>query len=371
MFLYSLIKERPIEVLADAAYSPYYQRFGYDSEIRYQIDRDRTLALVEGESELIELQAKHQDIYTQSETPTVVDYKNLMLAKALEASLVNTQYSNRAKTSLVKHSSKVWNTYSFDDLWGYVDQLTQVRYPYYWSTLGTPAYYFYYSKASAVNSDNSTLDLLKMLYIHFWVTFASSTKRTPKDRLERVLKSLKLTPEFLAELQGYHERNYDEYYARRNLITKLTDLKHTLLLSEYDDLYWAPILRDARPEFLEAFSQVTKAVLSMAKPGGFYLITQFLIVEAYTKIAEILDSLPLPLHTSSLSLFLNAFNLELDVKYQVAEYFTLIKDSLAIQTWFQSTPTDTFIQQSLETWLRASTRRTVPLTSEYRLTVFD
>jgi hypothetical protein len=291
-----------------------------------------------------------------------------MLAKAIEASLYNTQFVNGVNGELTWHAKKTWNYYSYNDIWEYIMPGEIVDYPYLWAGLGCPAYYFYYSKP---NPEEGLIRSYERLLTFFWATFACShNTQTPRQRLQYLIDSIGLTSVFLKELNLYNDRLVPTAYMKRNNLPKLTQLKPALLLNQYESEYFAIVLEDVESDFKDQFSKATKAILSMAKPGGLSYIAQFFIVEAYLKIAKLL-TLDRSYGQLPLTTYLNLNTLDVISNCQaVVRLLSLANDAYTILNWYDNKKNE-FLEKNLLLWLANTPDQTLAYDSEYRLTNFD
>lgn len=363
---FTKISERPLYSMAALPVSPFAQRVGYRNQERFKTDRNRTIALTFGELELIKL----KDLYLQGEQSnnniSVGAYRDLMIAKAIEASLVNAQFVDKEESPLTNHADKVWSYYSYDDIWDYIEPGQDVKYPSLWSGLGTPAYYFYYSEP---NLQDGIITCYERLITFFWATLGMSAKRTPKDRLNLLIEAIGLNELFLERLGLLTKQIDKEYFLRRNNIQVPTELKEALLLGQYSNDYFALLLENADSELKDEFSKITRAIYSIAKPAGFYYIAQFFIVEAYIRIARLLE---VDTYTARMSLteFLSIKDYSIKaVHISIAEWLSTANDAYLILNWYTNKE-DTFLRSNLIFWLTALEDQKLSYSSEYRLTDF-
>ncbi len=362
---FTTITERPLYNMAALPVSPFAQRVGYRNQDRFKSDRNRTIAITLGQLELIKLKEQYQQSY-QGNNTVVGAYRDLMLAKAIEASLVNVQFRDKDQTQLTDHADKVWSYYSYDDIWDYVEPNQDVNYPNLWAGLGTPAYYFYYSQP---NVQEGLITCYEKLFTFFWATLGMSAMRSPKDRLNRLITATGLNDLFLDRLDRLNKQIDKTYFLRRNNIAKPVELKEALLLGHYSNDYFAVLLEDAEPELKDEFSRITQAIYSIAKPAGFYYVAQFFIIEAYIRIARLLEvdtytaRMPLSQFVAS-----KDYNAKL-IHTSIAEWLSVANDAHLIVNWYTNNE-DTFLRSNLVFWLATLEGQKLSYDSEYRLTDF-
>lgn len=349
------IKERTLSNLSGLAIDPLAQRWGYANAQRYQKERDRSLAVLKGKTNYLAL----AQTYSNSENATVIQYRDYLLTKAIQVAVENVQLNRGA---LSKHAEKVWLTYSYNDLWDYLPLNSDKTYPQYWGELGSPAYYNYYQSSSL-----NPVELLKASCIWFWAMQGQSLNVKPNQRLSNVLEGIRYTDVFEKYFTTYQSTEDELYRLRRAGLSKPTYVKQSFLLGEYDDKYWSIVLSNANEKLKDEYRRLTKSILSIARPAGFYLIAQFFKLEAYLFVIEYLSQLSKEDHKLPLSTFLE-LKKDLDIKYLIAEYFALINDAEVMQQWF-SNPVLYYVD--LKLWLTASGQTSVPVSSPYRLSSFS
>jgi hypothetical protein len=363
---FTTIQERPLYSMAGLPVSPFAQRVGYRNQTRYKTDRNRVVAITLGQLELSRLQDQYQQGYNNGFNATVGQYRDLMIAKAIEASLVNVQFTDIDSNKLTTHADKVWGYYTYDEIWDYIQPGEDIDYPALWASLGTPAYYFYYAKPDLADG---ILSCYERLITFFWATLGMSAKRTPKDRLNRLINATGLNDVFLERLSLLNKKIDKISFLRRNNISKSTGLKEDLLLGHYSSDYFAALLEDADPDLKDEFSSITKAIYSIAKPCGLYYVAQFFTVEAYIRIARLLE---LDSYTAQLPLSQFVASQEYSAKsirLSIADWLSTANDAHLILNWYTNNE-DKFLRSNLIFWLAALEDQKLSYASEYRLTDF-
>lgn len=353
------IKERSLYNLAGLPINPVAQRLGFANRDRYRAERDRSLAIIKGKTNLIRAQSEYSLSYQSTPQPLVIHYRDYLIAKAIEASLVDVQ--TLPSGTLTPHAQKVWAKYQFDDLWDYLPPNSNPTYPDYWGYLGTPANYSYYIEPTDL------IGTLKGIYVWFWASLGISIKKSPSDRLAALINYIGLDAALLEYLSNVELTDKAKYLLRRaGLFNRPTGLKQLFLLGDYDDYYFTNLLAGAPAQIQDAYQRLTNNTLSMAKPCGMRMVAQMFVVEGYMRAAELLTELPPKVHHMSLQDYLAAKE-DMDIKLLVAECFALIADAYVIQHWFSNPHPDL---SNLQLWLKSSGQSNVPKDSSYRLTVF-
>jgi hypothetical protein len=272
--------------LVDFPFAPLSLKLGFETKERYATNRDYAFSLLQGQTNLIRLIKTYSDSYNSVTEKTVLHYRDYLLSLALQETLVNTQFADGTNAKLTEQAAKVWETYSYDQLWSYLSLNTPRQVYKYAGLLGTPAFWF-----TQVDVADYPIDLILNTCSLFWSRQGVDFTELPYNRISNLLTVLN-PPKLDLELAAIAFT--PTTFSRREFINPedLQDLKYRILLGAYKESALEALVTAISPESLERITEYAQRCLSLAKPGGFLLCLQFLVVESLTLAAQLLTQLP-------------------------------------------------------------------------------
>ena len=357
--------------------SPYSQKFGYESDARYKCEQRRALVLIKQQRRIIKEATIYEQSYVASDNKTVLHFRDFLIAEAAAAFVFNTQFASSNQNILTSHATKVWSNFSFDDMWSYIppDPKLVESPPKYWGELGTLAHYSLWVDQSA-----SLPEVMQKVLKLLWGLVGSSFQKTPRERFDSLLTSLKVDREFLNSIETKATSIFSllpedsNYYvlqaARRKMLsaTNFNSLTQRVLLGEYDSNSFELLTPFLSNNEQQKLSKVLLNSLEFLKPGGINLICQALIVEAYLEAAFYLSGLEDSVLLTSLATFQNSSIYSLHT-LRIAEYLSLAYDAyyllnlLSVRQGLESKLTE--LTRQILAWLSFS-NLSVTQSSQYR-----
>jgi hypothetical protein len=350
-------------------FSPERIKAGYETSLRYDSDKSLSLSILRGQSNVIQLASEYQRSYSQASVKTVLHYRDACIVEAFNVCLRQTQLKN--PDSLTSHSKKVWNHYSFDDIWPYRSPEEKIQPLRYWGPLGTLAYYFQYSQPS------SAVTLLRTMLSNYWATLGIESL-TPSKKFTKFLQYISPDTGLFSTAQDYLKTlfsNLDDsnlsVMIKRSALTlsDCLDLKSRILSGEYSP-YLPLILSEILPSsmFLQV-QDVIANVLSVSKPSGLALVSQALVLEGYLGIIEGLMNVP-ESHLLSPLVIWKRESSQKSVHQSLALHYYLISQAYAVQAYWNmmddSSKKSQEAASQYKDWLFISGIETLDL-SEYQL----
>lgn len=376
------IEEQELSKLAGFAVNPQAQRLGYSDKKQYKLERDLSLAVIKGKSDILWLADRYAKSYRDSNTPTVNQYRDYLVSLMLVEFVKDLQYYDNSN-KLTIHTVRSWSEFGYKKLWPHVSDNNSVPSLYGWGPLGSLSFYTYYSPIKESYGEDSwdlqIIDCLRLMWLAVGERFDIEDSDTvPNERLHRVLERLGLTGDFVALIEELFSITFKETAIARRRRGEIYEdyglIKQRLIFTEYPQDLYQDMLLLAPDKLKEDFTRFNNRVLSVAKPAGMRLILQGIVVESLLKSIRLLTDLADIWKNQPLVSYLrfNAYT-EFgadDIRKQIAKNWIMLSDAKYLQRLFNEPPLPYKEDKNVYLW-----RATVPdldtsLSAHYRLTSF-
>jgi hypothetical protein len=302
--------------------------------------RQDVLALLRSRTNIIRVAADYYDSYESTSNPTVMHYRDYLIAEAALATLRSTLYVDPEHSLPNLRAERILEDFDHAQLWPPIIRQGLEDTPHYGSSLGSPGYYFY-----ATDINDVPLESFDKLTRAIWSLNGINPDSHPSERLKTLYQYLGNLDEIVSPISNKvedlflnttpeDEENYRLLLEARRQFIDLEDyenLQESIVMGTWDE---APIDLSAfllEDEEFNRFSTVLRWSSSIAKPGGLLLLLQNLVVEGFVKAAKALDQLPETVSFSSLREFLLSEDPSLtEVKLQVASSLELVAESYSL-----------------------------------------
>lgn len=327
------------QLLLHLPYNLHNLRTGYSDTKRLTIENSEYLSYVGGEVRLFQVATDYGASYSSQVDPSLLHYRDYLISLSLFYCLENCLYYDPDNKILTGHAEKAFARYGLETFYPYSLDGSRPNQSRFVGLLGSLAYYFLYVEAL-----DYPLDYIEELLTYIWFSQGSDYNLSPNDRINQILdKSGRQTifdsaiPESLDALLSITNSNNSNYnlmlQAKRSFLdtTNGNDFIANVLAGTYNSLL--PTIATAvltNTTTSAAISNFTNNILSIAKPTGFPLLVQALIVEGLIKAAKVINNLTTLQASESKTTFLNRFDPEVEsIKLQVAENLALSVDALS------------------------------------------
>ena len=291
--LHMSLSSRPI---VEYPFAPNELKLGYELSDRKNANTYLALSLLKGRTAFVSLAQAYGNSFLEAPTKTVLHYRDYLISKALDACLVNMQYVDLDKTQLTGHSEKVWNSFSYNDIWPYTEPTISkhIETYKYADLLGSLAHHLIGANAS----NQPPLFLLEKLLRYIWGLVGTSYDLLPAERISYIFKALRLDSPLLVDIEqrartAYEEESTFTYVLRRQgLELDLFDrLPLQVLLGAYSSELLAACSSFLSEQDNKELSSLLYGPLTVLKPCGTPLLLQALVVEGYLRAAKLLNTL--------------------------------------------------------------------------------
>jgi hypothetical protein len=346
----------------------------FESRGRVVTNTNYLFSLLKGRTAVVSLAAEYTDSYKSATTKTLLHYRDFLIAQALLESLVNVQYKDFNKTILTTHSNRVWNTYTYDEIWPYkAPKVTSHSESYKYSDLlGSVAHYFKYVTPENYFPQNLLQEALKYVWARAGIDYSLSV-RSRLDTLTALTNTNSVVLSKLAAPVPATETELLKSFRRNGLRNDFIDeLPLRILLGEYSDLAF-----DFRSSLFterdrQTLVSILRAINGLIRPGGVVLLLQALAVEGLTKAAAVLQALPQTVLQTDIDSFRLLENYK-DTQYRIAESLALTYDAyllLDLFRTFEGVGTKADAAKQLTTyWLSGSSLNTISSDSPNRIDI--
>lgn len=376
------IEEQELSKLASFAVNPQAQRLGYSSKKQYRLERDLSLAVIKGKSDCLWLAERYAKSYQADSTPTVNQYRDYLASLLLIEFVKDTQYYANSN-NLTRHAAQAWESLGYKNIWPYIDSNNNVPNLYGWGPLGSLSFYTYYSPArldySEATWDTQIFDCLRLFWVSLGEPFSLEDDVTEINaRVTRVLDRLGVTKEFVDLVTELLEVTYKETeLARRRQGQALEDfnlIKQRLLFREYPESIYQDMILNAPDKLKQDLGDVNNRLLSVAKPAGFRLLLQAIVVECLLRSVLLLTELNSIWRNQPLVNYAR-FNAHVDfgadkVREKLAKYWVVLSDAQYIPLLFNDPLVNYQRSKNVKLWVSTVPDLDTSLTSPYRLTAF-
>jgi hypothetical protein len=292
------IQEQELSKLAGFAVSPQSQRVGYTNKKQYNIERDLSLAVIKGKSQLLFLADRYGLSYVSGGAPTVLQYRDYLFSLLLVEMTKDFQYYHKSSL-LTNHTRRAWEEHGYRKLWPSYANNREVTEYYGWGPLGTLSYLVGYSpnKESYSEANWTTLvkDCLKLAWMAAGQTFSLTDNKTPNDRLQGFLDVIGINDDLIALTEELFKNAYieSEVSRRRNGDTSknLDLIKQRLIFREIPQDLYNEAMEYAPDQLKEDLSTVYQRLGDVLRPCGVRLLLQAIVVECLYKAAFTLTDL--------------------------------------------------------------------------------
>lgn len=374
------IEEQELSKLAGLAVNPQAQRLGYTNKEQYKLERDLSLAIIKGKSDILWLSERYAKSYDLSLVPTVNQYKDYIASLLLLEFAQETQYYIKSH-KLTKHAIKVWSNYDYKKIWPYVESNTAVPTLYAWGPLSSLSFYTYYSPKRDSYGESSWVDQVKDCLQLFWLSLGqpfdiTSNVAVINTRLNALLNTLGVTEEFLLLAKELFDISYKENLLSRRRRgqsgAELDRIKQRLLFNEYpQDVYQEAVLL-APDKLKEDFANIDNRLSAIAKPGGIRLVLQAIIVEVLCRSVLLLSELdPLwkdqPLVRYNRAVAFVSFGAD-EVRRKLLQHWVIYSDAKYLQYLFNEPRVNYSGSSDVSIWKASVLDLDTSLAAPYRLT---
>ena len=377
------MSERELSKLATLAVNPQAQRLGYSDKKRYLIERDLSLAVIKGKSDLLWLAERYSRSYTAGRLPTVNQYRDYLVSRLLVEFVRDLQYykdSNR----LTAHSVNAWLEFGYKGIWPYIDKNTSVPSIYGWGPLGSLSFYAYYSPTREMYAEDTWQKLIEDCLRLVWLSVGQefdvkNIVTTPNERLSLFLKSMGITEEFVVLVEELFKSTYRSTATTRRqrgeTLGSINRPKHRIIFGEYSTTLYQESLELAPEKLRVDFALVRNKLLSVLKPVGVRLLLQAIVVESLyssilllTKVSAVWKDQPLMTYIKFDDY--TSFGMD-DVKRKIAENWITISDAQYLQHFFNDPPAISIPDsRNLSLWLAGVNDLKTDLDASFRLSSF-
>jgi hypothetical protein len=376
------IEEQELSKLAGFAVNPQAQRLGYTDKKQYKIERDASLAVIKGKSDILWLSERYAKSYSASRIPTLDQYKDYLISLLLLEFVRDLQYYV-GSSKLTSHAVKVWSAYEYKSIWPYIAKNTDVPNLYGWGPLGSLSFYTYYSPNRLTYSESSwmtqVLDCLKLFWLSVGQPFDIREDSTViNKRLVSLLKTVGITEEFTLLVEELFKLTYEKtLLARRRkgqTSAHLDKVKQRVIYNEYPQDIYQDALLQAPDKLKEDFTKVNSRLLAIAKPAGVRLVLQAVVIESLCRSVLLISELDELWKDQRLVEYnrldaYNSFGADL-VRKQLLENWIILSDAQHLQYLFND-PVVVYKQpKDILFWAASVRELDTSLTAPYRLTAF-
>jgi hypothetical protein len=376
------IQEQELSKLSGFAVNPKAQRVGYSNKKQYKLERDLSLAVIKGKSDILWLADRYAKSYSSSRLPTLNQYKDYLTSLLLVEFVRDTQYYYNS-ASLTQHSIKTWLEYDYKQIWPFIADNTSIPDIYGWGPLGSLSFYTYFSPSrftyNEANWNQVVEDCLQLIWLSVGQSFSIRDDiHVFNNRLKKYLLTVGLTDDLVSLLDILFEETYKQTAVTRRrsglTLDKLDLVKQRLLFSEYpDDLYTTSLLY-ASAQLQEDFKAVRKKVLASLKPSGARLLLQAIVVECLyrcvlelSQLADVWKDQPLVNYAKYDSYTRYGAN---SVRETLAKCWVIISDAQYLQRLFNTPSVEYKESSNLYLWKSCSPDLDTSLGAPFRLTAF-
>jgi hypothetical protein len=346
----------------------------FEAKGRVVANSDYLYSVLRGRTNLIVLASQYANSYKNASIKTVLHYRDFFLSQALFESVVNCQYQDSNKTILTTHAERVWGTFSYDDIWPYINPTadTHTKPLKYADLLGSPAYFL-----SRISTDSFfPQDILKALIKVIWQLVGFSSDLSVRERLRRLIIALRLDSPLIEQLGLPVNTNITPVISQMRRagasFDQIPNLRLKLLLNEYRESTLSPRFALFGERDRNTLREILFGITSLLKPGGFPLLLQTLAVESFYSAAEVLQAVP----QEALRLSINDFR-SLD---EFSSYSTLVVEALALaydaysllsafNTFIDAEKKKKSVESLISYWLSSSETDAVPGNGNNRISL--
>jgi hypothetical protein len=260
---------------------------------------------MKGRTTLVSIATEYVNSYKSASTKTLLHYRDFLLSEALLETLANVQYKDTTKTLLTQASQRVWDNYSYDEVWRYLVPNSSVHLPSYKvaDVLGSAAFYF----KSLPLETYYPQDVLEGALRYIWFEVGLNYSLPLTQRLNQLTQNLGLNSSLFDKISvPVPPQNQELLQAlRREGFTTgpLSDLQTKVFLGEYSDLELS--LRSSLFSEIERqrFNKILVGCSKLLRPSGLPLLLQAIAVEGLLKATQTIQNLPTDLLRAPLESF--------------------------------------------------------------------
>lgn len=374
------IEEQQLSKLAGLAVNPQAQRVGYSDKSQYKIERDLSLAVIKGKSDILWLSERYAKSYDLTKTPTVNQYKDYICSLCLLEFAKDTQYYIKGR-NLTKHAVNVWSKYDYRKIWPYIADNTDVPTLYAWGPLGSLSFYTYYlPNRDSYNEDTWLTQVIECLRL-FWLSLGQPFDITEditviNRRLQSLLNTLGITDDFVLRAEELFDVTYKDTLLERRRrgqsSAEINQLKQRMLYGEYPQDIYQDALSRAPDRLKEDFQRINDKLLAIAKPGGIRMVMQAIILETLCRSVLLITELD-SLWKDQLLVAYNRPDAYLsfgagDVRRKLLQHWIVMSDAKHLQHLFNDPPVAYKESKDIVLWKSSVLDLDTSLSAPYRLT---
>ena len=326
-------------------YNQNVMKFGAADAERHIQDRTVNRLLLEGETSILQQQIRYSQSYMSSNDPTLLHWKDSLIALACKYSIRCAQYYDQDATKLTGYATHYWHSDVDRPLVELTDINSKVIYT---AGLGSIAFY----GKGHDHKELSVVSALELSLKELWASIQLDIEDSPKSRhTEYIFNKLNFNVNMLSSLNNtvevfYQSKTKEELLKsveykevlkiiRQNIIRpeEWSYLGKRLLLREYSQGLEKALTKIAENSLLDIYTSdltnlLTKS-LELLCPGGTPLIYLAFGVEGLLKASRLVIEAEDSITNSSYIEFYNTAVQE-DLKLAIAEQLALSYDAFSM-----------------------------------------
>lgn len=318
-------------------FSPGGLKTGFETKDRSAVSLNYLLALMKGRSTLVSIATEYIESYKAAPAKTVLHYRDFLLSEALLESLVNVQYKDKTKTLLTQASQRVWDNYSYDEVWRYLAPNSSLHLPSYKiaDVLGSVAFYF----KSVSLETYYPQEILEAALRYIWFEVGLDYSLPVNQRLNQLVQNLGLNSALFEKISAaIPQENKPLVQALRRegfTVGAISNLQTKVFLGEYSDLELSLrsslFIETERERFNKTLAGCTKVL----RPSGLPLVLQAIAIEGLLKATQTIQRLPADLLKAPLDSFRSLVS-QRTTFYQIALDLTTAYDAYQLLAQYET-----------------------------------
>lgn len=318
-------------------FSPGGLKTGFETKDRSTVSLNYLLSLMKGRTTLVSIATEYVNSYKSVATKTLLHYRDFLLSEALLESLTNVQYKDSTKTLLTQATQRVWDNYSYDEVWRYLVPNSAAHLPSYKvaDVLGSVAFYL---KSVPVETYYPQ-DVLEAALRYVWFEVGSDYSLPLSERLDQLIQNLGLDSALFEEVSTpVPAGNLELLQAlrREGFSTGiLSDLQTKVFLGEYSDLELSLRFSLFTETERERFSKILVGCSKILRPSGLPLLLQAIAIEGLLKATQTIQRLPTELLRAPLESF-RSLTTQRRTFYEIALNLTTAYDAYQLLARYET-----------------------------------